>query len=176
MIYFDNILDIQFKNWKLFSLGNNNFFEIKRANGVKVNDYDIGTEFPFVTTTYLNNGIIKYADSTDINDLNFKNVITIANNGSVGESFYQNLKFLATNDVTILSIVNYKMSNYLAMFLCTMIKWEKFRFNYGRKWGIYRMKNSFIFLPSKRIKGEDVPDFEYMENFIKSLPYSKYII
>ncbi|APE75104.1 N-6 DNA methylase [Spiroplasma citri] len=168
--------EINFDDWRFFNLGDENIFLINRAKGVKVNDYEEGNKIPFVTTTSSNNGIIKYVDEQEINDLNCKNVITIANNGSVGESFYQNSDFLATSDVTILKTIKYKMNPFLAMFLCTMIKWEKFRFNYGRKWGIDRMKQSYIFLPSIKVDDQYVPDFEYMELFIKSLIYSKHII
>ncbi|MBP1525176.1 MAG: N-6 DNA methylase [Spiroplasma ixodetis] len=172
----NTIININLENWTLFSLGNNNFFEIKRAKGAKVNDYEKGTIIPFVTTTSLNNGIIKYVDFIqDDSDLNPKNVVTVANNGSVGESFYQNCDFLATSDVTILKIKNYVMNEYIGMFLTTMIKWEKFRFNYGRKWGIDRMKDSLILLPYIEKNNKKIPNFKWMEEFIKSLPFSKHI-
>ncbi len=54
------------------------------------------------------------------------------------------------------------------MFLVTIMNLEKYRYNYGRKCSQTRMKQISIKLPSK--KGQ--PDFEYMENFIKSLSYS----
>ena len=51
----------------------------------------------------------------------------------------------------------------------TLIRKEKYRFNYGRKWETERMKESLIKLP---IDKNGNPDFEFMENYIKSLPYS----
>jgi hypothetical protein len=50
-----------------------------------------------------------------------------------------------------------------------LIKREKYRYNYGRKWGIERMKNSQIKLP---VTKNGTPDWSFMENYIKSLPYS----
>ena len=55
------------------------------------------------------------------------------------------------------------------MFLTTLIHIEKYRFNYGRKWDKELMRKSNIKLP---VKSDGTPDWEFMENYIKSLPYS----
>lgn len=65
-----------------------------------------------------------------------------------------------------------KLNKYNAMFLTTMIKQEKFRYAYGRKWGINRMETSRIKLPAiLDTDGNYEPDWDYMESYIKSLPY-----
>lgn len=61
------------------------------------------------------------------------------------------------------------MNKYIAMFLITVIKENKYRFGYGRKWTMEKMKDTVIKLPSRE---DGVPDFTYMEKYIKSLPYS----
>lgn len=43
------------------------------------------------------------------------------------------------------------------------------RFGYGRKWTIEKMKETIIKL---LCLADGMPDFIYMENYIKSLPYS----
>ncbi|MCZ9990027.1 hypothetical protein OFR29_09340 [Brachyspira hyodysenteriae] len=68
-----------------------------------------------------------------------------------------------------------KLNKYIALFLVTVISKEKYRFNYGRKWGITRMEKTTIKLPAKFINDKYEPDWEYMENYIKSLPYSSSI-
>lgn len=98
------------------------------------------------------------------------NCITVNYNGSVGEAFYQSEQFWASDDVNILYAKDFwKMNKYIAMFLITVIKANKYRFGYGRKWTIEKMKETVIKLPSK---ADGAPDFIYMENYIKSLPYS----
>ena len=62
------------------------------------------------------------------------------------------------------------MNIHIAFFLIPLIRKEKYRYSYGRKWGIGRMNESLIKLPVNK-KGE--PDFKFMEDYIKSLPYSK---
>ena len=98
------------------------------------------------------------------------NCVTINYNGSVGEAFYQSEPFWASDDVNILYAKDFwKMNKYIAMFLITVIKANKYRFGYGRKWTLEKMKETLIKLPGKR---DGSPDFKYMEEYIKSLPYS----
>lgn len=98
------------------------------------------------------------------------NCITVNYNGSVGEAFYQSESFWASDDVNVLYAKDFwKMNRYIAMFLITVIKANKYRFGYGRKWTIEKMKETMIKLPSQ---ADGTPDFIYMENYIKSLPYS----
>jgi type I restriction enzyme M protein len=55
------------------------------------------------------------------------------------------------------------------MFFVTIMNLEKYRYNYGRKASQTRMKKILIKLPEKNGN----PDLIFMENYIKSLPYSK---
>ncbi|ORU92385.1 MAG: hypothetical protein A6F72_04765 [Cycloclasticus sp. symbiont of Poecilosclerida sp. N] len=98
----------------------------------------------------------------------FKEVITAYSNGAVGDAFYQNKDFFATGDVNILT-PKFKMTSYIAIFLNTVIKKEQFRFNYGRKWGKNKMLKHKIKPPTTN----NQPDWQFMEYYIKSLPYSK---
>ncbi len=98
------------------------------------------------------------------------NCITINYNGSVGEAFYQSMPFWASDDVNVLYAKDFwKMNKYIALFLITVIKANKYRFGYGRKWTMEKMKETVIRLPSR---ADGAPDFIYMEKYIKSLPYS----
>ena len=98
------------------------------------------------------------------------NCITVNYNGSVGEAFYQSEPFWASDDVTVLYAKDFwNMNKYIAMFLITVIKANKYRFGYGRKWTIEKMKETSIKLPGLE---NGTPDFLYMEQYIKSLPYS----
>ena len=98
--------------------------------------------------------------------------ITISNNGSVGCAFYQPVEFTCTHDVNPVRLIDKPLNPYIAMFLCTVIELEKYRWAYGRKWRPVRMPSSIIKLPVKNVAGKTVIDFQYMEDFIKALPYS----
>ena len=54
------------------------------------------------------------------------------------------------------------------MFLVTILNLEQYRYNYGRKASQTRLKEIAIQLPSS----DNKPDFEFMENYIKSINYS----
>lgn len=97
------------------------------------------------------------------------NCITVNYNGSVGEAFYQNEPFWASDDVNVLYAKDWwRMNKYNALFLVTVIKANKYRFSYGRKWTLEKMKDSVIKLPGK---ADGTPDFEFMEKYIRTLPY-----
>ena len=104
------------------------------------------------------------------------NCITVSNNGSVGYAFYQPKEFTCTHDVNPLYIHkkwNKELNIYIAMFLCSLIEKERFRWDYGRKWRPKRMPDSLIKLPAvKKADGKYEPDWQFMEDYIKSLPYS----
>ena len=61
------------------------------------------------------------------------------------------------------------MNKYNALFIVTVIKANKYRFSYGRKWTLEKMRDTIIKLPSRR---DGMPDFGYMEEYIRALPYS----
>ena len=126
------------------------------------------------STNYLgaisdNNGIRQLVNAPAI----FKpNCITVNYNGSVGEAFYQSAPFWATDDVNVLYAKGWTLNKYIALFITTVIRANKFRFSYGRKWTMAKMKESIIKLP---VTPQGSPDWHYIEKFIKSLPYADVI-
>ena len=66
----------------------------------------------------------------------------------------------------------FQLNKYIAFFLLPIIEKEKFRYEYGRKFGTKRMTETKIKLPATQ---KDVPDWQFMEDYIKSINYSKEI-
>ena len=94
-------------------------------------------------------------------------VIFICNGeGYVGYSNYMDRDFLASGDL----ILGYgdKINKYTGLFLSTILDRERPKYSFGRKYGKY-VKQTAIMLPSTE---DGKPDWEFMENYIKSLPYS----
>lgn len=115
-----------------------------------------------------NNGVRQHIEVSP-EDISAANCITVNYNGSVGEAFYQSEPFWASDDVNILYADGWTMNKFNALFIVTVIKANRYRFSYGRKWTMDKMKESIIKLPQKE---DGSPDFEYMESYIKALPYS----
>lgn len=151
----------QWKDYKMESL-------FKFVKGKRLTKADmIPGNVNFLGAISENNGVREKIES----DYCWKsNCITVNYNGSVGEAFYQKEPFWASDDVNVLYAREFWVLNkYIAMFIITVIKANRYRFGYGRKWTIEKMKETFIKLPSR---SDGNPDFEYMEKYIKSLPYS----
>ncbi|MDR1896956.1 MAG: N-6 DNA methylase, partial [Prevotellaceae bacterium] len=158
-------IDLDTENWEYFSL--KQLFRIEKGRDQSGNN-EIG-EYALISATRDNNGLNSLI--LEGNKLFPKNTITVPSNGaSTGEAFYQPDVYYATGDVNILN-PKFKINPYIALFLSTVIRLDKYRFNYGRKWGKDRMEQSKIKLPS----GDSQPDWQFMEDYIKSLPYSKSI-
>jgi type I restriction enzyme M protein len=157
-------IDLNVENWTYFKLTDEKLFEIKKGKRLTKEDFIEG-KTPFIGAIDSNNG---YRDFIEQDPIHKENTITINYNGSVAESFYQPKPFWASDDVNVL-YPKFALNPFIALFLTTIISLEKFRFNYGRKWGLLRMQESLIKLPAKNGK----PDFEFMENYIKNLNISK---
>lgn len=123
---------------------------------------------PYIGSSDGNNGLTALIGQQPLHE---GNTISLSYNGSVGEAFYQPKDFWATDDVNVL-YPRFKINSAIALFICTLIRKEKYRYNYGRKWTLEKMNKSTIKLP---VKHDGSPDFNFMENYIKSLPCSSQI-
>jgi|ERR1017187_7824250 hypothetical protein len=150
--------------WKSFEL--QELFDIKKGKRLTKANMERGT-IPFIGAIDKNNGISAFVAKA-IHD---GNTITVSYNGSVGEAFYQPIPFWCSDDVNVL-YPNFKLTTAIALFITTVLRLERYRFSYGRKWHLERMRSTIIRLPSK---GDSTPDWPYMERYIKSLPFSSQI-
>jgi hypothetical protein len=157
--------NLDVNNWKPFFY--NDIFIIKKGKRLTKAQMTIGTT-PYIGAVDSKNGVSSMIGQAPIH---MKNTISLSYNGSVAEAFYQPLDFWATDDVNVL-YPKFKCTAEVLLFLCALIRKEKYRFNYGRKWTMDKMNKSIIKLP---VKIDGNPDFELMGNYIKSLPYSSQI-
>lgn len=151
--------------WSWFKL--EDLFYIKKGKRLTKTHMKKGN-VPFIGSIAYNNGYREFIEQEPIHS---GNTITVNYNGSVAEAFYQPKPFWASDDVNVL-YPKFKMNQYIALFIVSLIKLEKYRFNYGRKWHMERMKISRIKLP---VREAGKPDYDFMERYIKTLPFSKKI-
>ena len=143
-------------------------FDVQKGKRIVVSKTQKG-DCPFVSAMAKNNGMHAMLDLEPI----FQgNTITVSYDGTnVGEAFYQPKEYWAADSVNVL-VPKFNLNPYIAMFLITVMRKEKYRFNYGRKWHKERMKKSIIKLP---ITEDKKPNWGFIEKFIKSLKYSRSI-
>ena len=166
--YMPNDITLSNKSWDWFSLSDPRLFTIKKGKRLTKADMIEG-DIRYIGAIESNNGVSEHISNDE--HIHPANTITVSYNGSVAEAFYQNEMFWATDDVNVL-YPNFQLNKYIALFITTIIKREKYRFNYGRKWDKELMQKSLIKLP---VDSKGNPDWQFMEDYIKSLPYSKNI-
>lgn len=151
-------------SWKEFCVGD--LFEIKKGKRLTSDDQTDG-ETPYIGAIDSNNGVANYIGQAAIHD---GNTISLSYNGSVGEAFYQLRPFWATDDVNVLYFKEENgiaFNKYIALFICAVLRQEKYRYSYGRKWVLESMRTTIIKLPEK----DGRPDYSFMESYMKALPY-----
>ena len=142
-------------------------FDIKKGQRLTKSKMTEGGT-PFIGSIDSNNGQRQYVSASPNHT---GNTITVNYNGSVAEAFYQPKAFWASDDVNVL-YPKFPLTPYIGLFVCSVIRQEKFRYNYGRKWHLERMNEAIMRLPSL---ADGSPDWAFMEDYIKHLPYSKSI-
>lgn len=138
-------MNLNIDDWKEFTLAD--VFIIKGGFYNKKPEHSTDGRFPFLASTESNNGVTEYYSLEDIkswdkvgnadNTLDKKiykgNCIAVTVNGSVCNAFYQNEDFTCSHDITALYPIEHELTTTQALFICTIIMQEKYRWSYGRK-------------------------------------------
>lgn len=164
-----NIL-LENTKWQEFNF--NEVFFFKRGKRLRTQD-QVSGEIVYISSTKENNGIDSYI-TPPINMKIYNNCITLNNSGSIGYCFYHTYDFVASDHCTVIKIKdeNIKLSNYIFTFLKPIIEAIRPKYGFAREISDDRLDNEVIKLP---ILKKDTPDWKFMENYIKTLPYSKNI-
>lgn len=147
--------------WKEFAM--DTVFTIKKGKRLTKANIIEGTT-NFIGAISGNNGIRERISEEPLYE---GNCITVNYNGSVGEAYYQENPFWASDDVNVLFLKEHILNKYLALFLITIIRQNKSHFDFGRKWNLEKMKKTFIKLP---VDGSGNINWTFMEDYIKQLP------
>jgi len=162
-----NKLQLNTVDWKWFQY--TKLFDIKGSvttPKIELEESGLGL-FPYVTTQAINNGIEGF-----YNIKTEKGNILTVDSAVLGFCAYQEKDFSASDHVEEL-IPKFHLTPYISMFLTTIINKEQYRYNYGRKCSQTKLKKSQIKLPAiLNNDGEYEPDWQWMEDYIKGLPYS----
>ncbi len=153
---------IDTSKWNSFKIGD--LFLIKKGKRL-TKEVQVSGKTPYIGAVDSNNGLTNYIEQSPIHE---GNTISLSYNGSVGEAFYQAHPFWATDDVNVL-YPKFNLTRNIALFICPILRLEKYRFAYGRKWTLEKMNESIIRLPTKNGN----PDWQFMEEYIEKI-YNKF--
>lgn len=157
--------EIDTRRWGVFTLGGpNGIFKVVKGTRLTRADMREGT-INYIGASALNNGITAKIGNDEA--LHPANTITVSYNGSVGQCFYQEKTFWASDDVNVL-YPNFALSNNIAMFMLPIIKAISGKYAFANKWKKEQMETSTILLPVRNKK----PDFAYMEKYVSGLGQS----
>ncbi|MEY9498994.1 type I restriction enzyme M protein [Bradyrhizobium elkanii] len=150
------------RKWSEFRI--DALFEVRKGRRLTKADMELG-ETPFIGAIETNNGLTNRIEGEPQHP---GNTVTVVYNGnSVAEAFYQEQPFWCSDDVNVL-YPRFEMSPEIGLFVATILRREKYRFSYGRKWNKARMETSMIQLPASN--GE--PDWAFMLAYMRGLPFS----
>lgn len=156
-------LELAAMDWKEFKLSD--LFDISGTQTTTLTALQAsgsGT-YPYVTTKAKNNGVGGFYDRATE-----KGNALVIDSAVLGYCSYQQADFSASDHVEKLT-PRFSMNQYIALFLTTVMNLECYRYSYGRKASQQRLRRSDVRLPATE---DGRPDWQFMESFIKTMPYS----
>ncbi len=181
----ENVSQLDVVNWKYFYL--KNICDITMGNKM---DWSAMTmenpEVNFVGRSADDNGVAGKVDLVDGVEPYKAGCITVALGGSLGSSYLQDEKFYTSQNVSVLEFED-DVSDAAKIFIsCLIMNESKYKyFPFGRELNthirtdfgftlpVQHNSDGTILIDEKHTYSEDgyVPDWQFMENYIKSLPY-----
>lgn len=150
---------IDIVSWGKFEISK--LFEIHKGKRLTKANMIEGN-IPFIGASSFNNGITAYIGNKKY--LHPKNTVTISYNGSVGEAFYQEETFWASDDVNVL-YPKIRFNRNIAMFIIPLLKRAGAKYAFVDKWKKEDMEKDYIYLP---INNRQEIDYDFIENYIQN--------
>lgn len=152
---------VDVSQWQPFVIGE--YFTLTKGKCLTKADMIPG-EYRFIGASSINNGVT--AEVANDEFLHQPHCLTLTYNGSVGEAFYQDEPFVASDDVNVIRAKNPNVTKEAYLFIAAVLKVIGQRYAFIDKWTIDRMATDEIVLPTTR-DGE--PDWDYMTEFMANI-------
>jgi hypothetical protein len=153
--------------WKYFPLsGKGGIFGIepcKCSNAVQL--LEDGDDIDYIGAKKDDNGVMRRVKNNDDLTTRGNCIIFICDGqGSVGYTNYIESDFIGSTTLSVGR--NSRLTRHNALFLVAVLDRERYRYSFGRKYKT-NLSKARVLLPAK----DNAPDWDYMERYIKSLPY-----
>lgn len=162
--------------WREFEL--KDLFSISRGHTLTSDQKDNIGQIPCVNGSSENNGILCYLDES-LQDMGFAlqpvPSLSLCRVGCSGATFVQEIPYYIADNAFCL-LLKEQQSKYVYLFLSTILNKECYKYSYGRTISSVKYMQTKIMLPAiLQSDGTYTPDWQFMEDYIKSLPYSRNI-
>ena len=165
---FDVKRNLDIENWQWFNV-NSLFQDLEKCKCCNATELlEDGTDIAYIGAKKNENGVMRYVKYNDKLVTRGNCIVFIGDGqGSVGYCLYQPNDFIGST--TLMAGYNIHLNQYTALSLVTIFDLERYRYSFGRKYNKNAIQNSRIKLPADPFGN---PDWQFMEDYIKSLPYS----
>lgn len=160
------------ESWKPFKV--NDIFKLYNGKGITKEEIEYNQgDFIVVQSGEENNGCIGKIDKDYCNKMGYtyteEPCLTVARTGSAGYVSYQPLGCVVGDSAKILTLKDDHHKNHsVFLFLKTVLMANRYKYTYGRKVTEDKYLSEVIMLPATT---DNKPDFCFMENYMKTLPY-----
>lgn len=177
-------MNLNVHEWKEFYA--NRIFDIKYGVNLELNTCEESSDndaVNFVSRTEENNGVSSKVKKIEGVNVQKAGLITVAGGGSVLSTFVQPEEFYSGRDLYTLEVKT-DVSDEVKHFLVTIIRLNKYKYNYGRQANktlpllklelpIQHNTDGTPYIDVNKKYSDDgyVPDWHFMEDYIKSLHY-----
>lgn len=163
---------INTNEWQWFYV--KDIFRMEATKGTTTDELVEGKDIPYIAAKHTENGCEMMCSRVGNEQFISKGnciVFICLGAGSAGYALYQGGDFIGMSGKTMCGY-NANLNSYSGLFLATVLSKERPKYSFGRSWTGNRLKNTRIKLP---VTPSGEPDWKFMEDYIKSLPYSKNI-
>ena len=165
-------LELKTDEWKWFKISEifSQLQKCKCSNATEL--LEEGTDIAYIGAKKNDNGVMQYVQyNADLVTKGHCIVLIGGGQGSVGYSLYQPKDFIGST--TLIAGYSEHLNPYTAQFLVAIIDQDRYRYSFGRKFNLTAINKTMLKLPATiNEQGETVPDWQWMEDYIKGLPYS----
>ncbi len=164
----ENALPLDTSKWIYFTIGEEKggLFSLERCKNKASGDLSNGDDCYYLGAKKSDNCVMRRVTREDSLVTKGNCIVFIGNGqGSVGYSNYMNEDFIGTADLTV--GYNKHLNPFVGLFIVAVLDLERPKYSFGRKWSA-RIADTRIKLPAT---DKGAPDWDYMERYIKSLPY-----
>ena len=182
-----DILKFNVDEWKEFYISRtptqSGLFDIETCKCGSAGNLDDGNDINYIGAKKNDNGVMRKVAREESLVSKGNGIMFICDGeGSVGYTNYMDEDFIGSTTTSI--GYDEALNPYVALFLVSILDKEKFKYSYGRKYRAH-INEVMIRLPiqknmeglpiidnSKKYSKEGyLPDWTFMENYIKALPY-----